>query len=256
MSNSPKILLTSPINVVKSYVIYEWLDYIKKLDYDNYEIFMVDNSPKPDFSEKIRDLGFNCVWDDPKGREARYSIASSNERTRIKFLAGDYQFFFNVECDLFPPKNIIDKLLSHDKDVVGTTYWSGLGYKTFLQLFTLYNQHTDFQKHEKIYKTRRLTFQESQLFMDGQCKPVYANGMGCILIKRWVLENILFHIEPDDTGYADSFFHRDLWRQGIENYVDTSIIPLHKNSNWDTVLNDTGHKLLSIKRNELKQMEK
>jgi len=247
LNNNPKILLASPINVVKSYVLYDWLKYIKQLDYDNYDIFLVDNSPGVQFTTAIRNMGFDCEHEWREGREARYYMAASNERIRIKFLSGEYSHLFSLECDIFPPKDIIQRLLAHDKDVVGTTYWTGHGYDTFMQLFTLYCQHTDYVSHSKIFKTRVFTFEEAQLFMDGQLKTAYANGVGCIMIKRWVLEMIKFRVDPSDTGYADSFFHRDLWENGIENFVDTSIIPQHRNSNWNTILDDTGHKKMAVK---------
>lgn len=250
--NSPKVLLVSPINIVKEYCLYEWLDYIKKLTYPELDIFLVDNSLNPAFSQKIRDLGFNCVHEPPAGREARYFMASSTERCRVKFLAGDYDFFFSLECDIFPPIDIIEKLLAHDLDVVGTTFWTDHGFNTKLQLQTIYNYHTDFEKHSKDYKVRYLTFEEAQLFMDGQCKPIYTNGIGCKLIKRWVLERFSFRLDPRDVGFTDAFFHRDIWEAGIENYVDTSIIPVHKNSNWNTILSDSGHKKMQIKRGDIK----
>lgn len=243
---NPKILLAAPINVVKSYCLFDWLETIRELDYDNYDIFLVDNSPDPSFSQKIRDLGFNCVHEPPAGRETRYFMAASNERCRVKFLSGDYSHFLSVECDNFPQKDIIQRLLAHNKDVVGTTYWTFHGYDSQLQLLTIYTLHTDYKNHKKDYKSRYLTFEEAKLFMDGQCKPIFAIGMGCILIKRWVIEKIPFRIDPLDSGMADSFFHQDLWEAGIENFVDTSIITPHRNSNWNTIIGDTGHKRLSI----------
>lgn len=248
----PKILLCSPINIVKEYCLYEWLEHIKKLTFPDIDIFLVDNSKTMQLSDSLRESGLDCVHEKPAGSEARYFMASSLERCRIKFLAGDYTHFFSLECDIFPPDDIIERLLAHDLDVVSATYWIGSGFESKLQLQTIYNQHTDYEKRTKEFKVRYLTFEEAQLFIDGQCKPMYACGIGCSLIKRSVLENIKFRIDPLDAGFADSFFHRDIWEMGINNYVDTSIIPLHRNSNWNTVLSDTGHKKMQIKRGDLK----
>ncbi len=248
MIDYPKILLTTPINIVKSYCLFDWLEMVRELDYPNYDIFLVDNSPNPEFSKKIQALGFDCAWENPRGRETRYHMTASNERTRIKFLSNpEYLFFLSLECDIFPPKNIIQRLLAHDKDVCGTTYWTFQGYDTQLQLLTNECLHKDYENHKMEWKSRYLTFSEAQLFMDGACKPAYANGIGCMLIKRWVLEKIHFRIDPLDIGHADSFFHEDLWLNGIENYVDTSIIPEHRNSNWNTILGDQGHKRMGVK---------
>ncbi len=247
-----KILLASTINIIKQYCLYEWLEHIKKLSYPDLEIFLVDNSPNPEFSQEIRDLGFNCEHEPPAGREAREFMAESLKRCQFKFLLGDYTHFFSLECDVFPPFDIIERLLAHDLDVVGTTYWTEHGFNTRMQLRTIYNSHTDFKSHVKEYKTRFLTFSEAQLFIDGRVKPAYANGIGCILIKRWVLEQIKFRVDLTDVGYADSFFHTDLWRSGISNYVDTSIIPRHVNSNWNSVASDLKHRKMQVQRGDLK----
>jgi hypothetical protein len=247
----PKVLLCSPINIVKEYCLYQWLDHIKKLTFP-VDIFLVDNSFLPSFSNKIRDLSFNCFHEKPGGREARYFMASSLERCRVKFLNKNYTHFFSLECDLFPPLDIVERLLAHDLDIVGTTYWTDHGYDTKLQLRKIYNLHTDYETHTKEFDTPYLTFEEAQSFMDGQCKPIYANGIGCTLIRRWILEDFKFRIDADNPGFADSFFHMDLWRAGIPNFVDTSIIPLHRNSNWNTVLSDTHHKKMQIVRGDIK----
>jgi hypothetical protein len=248
----PKVLLAAPINIVKEYCLYDWLETVKGLSYPNFDIFLVDNSNNASFSDKISSLGYNCVYEPPKGREAREFIAASMERCRIKFLAGDYDYLFSLECDIFPPKDIIESLLKHDLDVVGTTFWTDHGYNSKLQLQTIYNQHTDYENHTKEYKVRFLTFEEAQLFMDGKTKPMYGAGIGCVLIKRWVLEKITFRIYPDEVGFADSFFHKDIWQLGIDNHIDTSIIPVHKNSNWNTILSDTSHKKMQARRGDVK----
>ena len=248
----PKVLLAAPINISKEYCLYEWLESIQKLTYPDYEILLVDNSANKAFSEKICSLGFNCLWEPPNGREARVFMADSLEKCRVAFLNGNYDFFFSLECDIFPPLNIIERLMAHNRTIAGTTFWTDHGYNCRLQLQTIYNLHTDYKNHVKEYKVRYLTFWEAQLFMDGQCKPMYGNGLGCMLISRWVLEKIVFHVEKEEVGFADSFFHRDIWEMGIDNYVDTRIIPFHKNSNWNTVLSDAYHKKMQARQGDLK----
>jgi hypothetical protein len=251
--NEAKILLASPINIVKEYCIYDWLEMLRGLTYKNLEIFLIDNSPSPDFARKINKLGFNCVWENPGNREIRYVMCSSNERSRVKFLSGDYTHFFSLECDIFPPANIIEKLLSHNVDVAGTTYFTYQGYESKLQLRTIYPFLILESSHTKKYKVRYLSPGEAQLFMNGKLKYMYENGMGCKLLKRWVMEEIPFRIDPLDTGFADSFFSQDMWRLGIENMIDTSVIPRHRNSNWNTVANDRGHKVMGINKGVFKQ---
>lgn len=249
---NPKILLCAPINIIKEYCIYDWLNAIKKLTYPDIEIFLVDNSNNTAFSDKIRELGFNCQYEPPGNREAREFMASSLERCRIKFLSGDYDYFFSLECDIFPPNDIIEKLLAHDLDVVGVTYWTEHKYHTRLQLQGNYLYKTDFKNRTKEYRTRNLTFEEGQLFMDGTVKPIYGAGLGCVLISRDIMEQIVFRIDPDQVGYADSNFHKDIWKMGVNFYIDTSIIPKHLNSNWNTVLRDSLHKKMQEAKGNIK----
>jgi hypothetical protein len=247
----PKILLCSPINIVKEYCLYDWLDHIKKLSYP-VDIFLVDNSLNPAFSDKIRSLGYDCEHEPPDGREARYFMCNSLQKLRERFLSSDYTHFFSLECDIFPPPDITERLLAHDKDIVGTTYWYFSGYDSQLQLFKMFLWHTDYKTHKKEFRTARLTFEEAQAFMNGQCNPIYANGIGCCLIKRWLIEEFPFRVDPLDAGFPDSFFHTDLWMAGIDNFVDTSIIPTHKNSNWNTILGDNAHKKMQFVRGDIK----
>lgn len=250
----PYILLASPINIVKEYCIYDWLEMLRGLTFKNLDIFLVDNSPKPEFSEKIKSLGFDCVWENPRGREVRYVMCSSNERTRVKFLANPiYTHYFSLECDIFPPADIIERLLAHDLDVVGTTYFTYQGAESCLQLRTIYPFMVSDRKHNVSYHVRYLTFAEAQRFMDGKVKYMYENGMGCKLLKRHILEQIPFRIDPLDTGFADSFFSQDMWKMQIDNWIDTSVIVKHRNSNWNTVANDRGHKMMGVNKGIFKQ---
>jgi hypothetical protein len=248
-----KVLLVSPINIVKEYCIYDWLQMLKSLSFPDMEIFLVDNSPNADFARKIQGMGFNCVWEDPRGREIRYVMCSSNERARVKFLSGDYTHFFSLECDIFPPPDIIERLLSHDLDVVGTTYFTYQGWESRLQLRVNYPFLINEKERTAKFKVRYLTWEEAILFMDGQVKPIYENGIGCKLIKRHIIEQIPFRIDPLDTGFADSFLSQDMWRMGIENFVDTSIMVKHLNSNWNTVASDRGHKMMGINKGIFKR---
>ena len=249
----PKVLLASPVNIVKEYCLFDWLEMLRTLTYPGLEIFLIDNSPTPEFAKKINSLGFNCGYEAPRAQEIRYVMLTSMERLRVKFLSGDYTHFFMLECDIFPPPDIIEKLIAHDLDVVGTTYFTYQGYESKLQLRTIYPFLKNYRNHTISHKVRYLTWPEAQMFMDGQVKPMYENGIGCKLIKRWVLEKIAFRLDPLDTGFPDSFFSQDLWRNGIGNFIDTTIIPRHRNSNWNTIASDRGHKMMGINKGIFKQ---
>jgi hypothetical protein len=59
--------------------------------------------------------------------------------------------------------------------------------------------------------------------------PCSGAGLGCVLIKRKVLEVIQFRMEwPEQGGHCDSYFSRDVLRAGFTQKADMSVICGHK----------------------------
>lgn len=227
--DNPRVLLASPVNMIKYYILFDWLDHLASLTYDNFGIFLVDNTETPAFYKGLRNLGYDTYWVDPAGKEIRQYMAESNEVMRKKALIEDYDFLFILECDIFTPREVIERLLSHDYPVVGAAYWTGHGTQTRMQLTKLT------QINNELAINTDLTLAEAMYFMDGNCKPIFASGNGCILIHQSVLEQIKFHIVPGEKGFADAYFHQDIYQMGIMNYVDTSIDLIHYNHDWNIV---------------------
>lgn len=232
----PRVLLGCPINIVKDYCLPSWLEMIKTLSYPNYDIYLIDNSRNPNYHKKLK-YAHNVKIDyhEPAKKEARVYMAESIERIRQRSVKRRYDYLFILECDIFPPKQIIELLLCQRKPVIGTGYWTESAENTRIQLLsnTMHDIYT--------YSSRVLSFEEAIMFYDGKTKPIFANGNGCILIERAVLELLTFHVDKDQPGHADTFFHNDLFHLGIENLVDTSIIPKHWNSRWSAVPDDIKH---------------
>jgi hypothetical protein len=238
----PKVLLACPINIVKDYCIEQWMNTIKNLTYCNYDIYLVDNTRNTDYHKNLRKI-YNVSIDhvDPANKEARFYMAESIEKIRQRAVKRNYDYLFILEIDIFPPMDIIELLLAHDKDVVGASYWTGHGDESFLQLLWLQ------QTNEETYVSQFFKWPEIRKFYDGKLKKAFANGNGCILIKNHVLHQLRFRVEQNEGGHADSFFHKDLFLLGIENWIDTSIIPTHWNSRWSTMPDDAGHAILWAK---------
>ena len=236
-TNNPRVLLACPINIVKDYCMDQWIDMIKNLTYDNYDIYLVDNSKNPQYHKDLKkrhNVKISYVKPE-RNEEARYYMARSIEKIRKRAVSKGYDRLFILEVDVFPPANVIERLLVHDKQVVGATYFTGHGQKTFLQL--LKAVHLGEGKFEASF----YGWSEAAAFMNGKLNRAFANGNGCILIKREVLQQIKFHVDPDQVGHADSFFHSDIFKLGIDNWIDTSFIPVHLNSDWDTMPDDIEH---------------
>jgi hypothetical protein len=74
------------------------------------------------------------------------------------------------------------------------------------------------------------SFQELvSYFVDGDVKKVFSCGLGCVLIHRSVLKEVVFRYEEGSPVHPDSFFYADLDAKKIPVYVDTSIYCKHDN---------------------------
>ncbi len=67
---------------------------------------------------------------------------------------------------------------------------------------------------------------------DGTLQNAWANGIGCNLIHRSILEQVKFRYDKERDGLCDSWFAWDLKALGIPMYVDTSMYAYHKNKDW------------------------
>lgn len=227
--NEIKVLVVTPHNEVKNYCFDKWLDRVTNLTYPNYDILIADNSPSNKNKKKIMKAGVSCIHIKPKNKANQKYIAESHDALRNYALIKGYDFILHLESDVFPPHDIIERLLVHRKTVVSAMYFIDFGDKSHLML----------QGIENIGGTLKFTTNIEEghdiQYVDGQLKEVYACGLGCMLIHRSILEKIKFRWEEGAFAHPDSFFAADLKTLGIKQYLDTSILCHHENSSWATI---------------------
>jgi len=221
----PKILIGIPTYEGKEYILERFIERIKSFTYDNYEILFIDNSKTDDYMNRIKSLGMNCIkstWDE----RSKIRLTNAQNLMRTKFLEGDYTHLFSLEQDLIPPKDIIEQLLEHDKDVVGGWYyitetprpclsrdWTLIDMKFFPQPPLLIEMGK-----EKLMKC-------------------FLGSFGVSLIKRKVLEEIKFKVYHKFIQHADTWFYFDCEKKGFEVYVDTDLlIPHFQDYKWSKIL--------------------
>jgi hypothetical protein len=120
--------------------------------------------------------------------------------------------------------HIIEKLLSHQRDVAAGCYDIGHGSKRQLCILL-----TDNAAHHLMpYFVDKFDI----VFMNGSLQKVYNAGIGACLISRYVLEKITFRADANNSFFPDMNFARDLYDLNIPFYADTSIYLDHKNQDW------------------------
>lgn len=87
--------------------------------------FFVDNSKDDKFSKRVQKDGLPVTripWVD----KARLRMVNSRNLLRQKVLDEGYDYFLNLDQDIIPPDDIVERLIKHKKDVVTGIYFNPL----------------------------------------------------------------------------------------------------------------------------------
>lgn len=225
---NPKVLIAAPTNKVKDYCQFDWIEQVISLNYDNYSVFLSDNSYDSDFYNKIKSYDIQVSRVNPEGKSNPEYMAESHEQCRLKAIEDNYDYILHWEVDLFTDnKFIIQDLLYHNLPVVGGTYHIGIGLDSTLCAI-VFNQQGD----EEGISVHQVRLGSDLLLVDGNLKKVFSCGLGCTMIRRDVFTKIKFRHDKKQRYHPDSSFAEDCYYNKIPIYMDTSILLDHQNSQW------------------------
>jgi hypothetical protein len=225
-----KVLVGTPHNQIKNYCFDDFLANVTNLTYKNYNVLIADNSKERKNFKNIKKVGVQSVYVRPRQNVNQQYIAYSHEELREAALRGGYDFLLHLESDVFPPKDIIERLLVHQLPVVSAPYFIDEGHKSHLMIQEIED------RGDLVRETRNIDGGKDILFMDGTVKEVYSAGLGACLIHKDILKQFKFRYEKGAPVHPDSFFAADLNMLGIKQYIDTSFLCQHRNSSWANVL--------------------
>lgn len=233
-----KILVGTLFSEVKDYAIRDWYKNVCSFTYTGFDFCAVDNSKDKKYHKKI----FNYFSEHKKNsninkitvlhtpridKDSEIFMAFSANELRRHFLKNDYDVLIYNECDVFPPHDIIERLLSYDKEIISALFFTG-DKKTSYPMISDVNYY--FNKTLIPLRGYLETF-----YNIGEVeipKQVMSAGLGCALIYRNIIEQIPF--KPDATlkFHHDTLFFKDVWEAGIENYY-VPVMCRHENQTWD-----------------------
>jgi hypothetical protein len=239
MNQFPRVLISAPTALAKKYCFEEWLDNVMQLSYPNFNVVLFDNTNDGGkFTEYMNEYHKNN-----HNSEKFYAVNSlkinnffsssiiekmclSHNDCRKYMLHNNYDYLLHLETDVFPEKDVIEKLMFHKKKVVGAIYYrdEGLYRKPMIQKFI--------EPLPNHIKSINLEPNEDTCFIDGTLKKVSHVGLGCVLIENKVLKKIPFRFEKNIEMHPDTFFAEDCLRNAIPIYADTSLICRHENEDW------------------------
>ncbi len=243
--HQPKILIGCPASDYHQYCTKEYLHGLRSLTY-NPDIFLVDNSPTISFFtflEKEKIPAVRACFDIP---DVKQKIAASRNVLRKKILDEGYDYFFSLEQDVIPQKNVIETLLQHKKPIVSGVYYSYFPVLGRQQLFPVAYRWLTKEEQEDMQTNKHLlekinpvlyeelqqnSFDFSKVRMKlkpeevekPQLLKVKQCGLGCLLIHRDALEKITFRIDETTDGFDDATFCDDALALGYDLFLDTRV---------------------------------
>ena len=208
----PRVLVGCPTSWHKEYCLMKYIETAKGLTYPNYDILLVDNSEDDIYSKKIKNLGIPVIKG-PWFESARDRIVASRNILREKAIEG-YDYLLSLEQDVIPPKDIIERLLSHKKDIVSGVYYT-IKEKALRPLLVVKKGETlHYLDSEKLLAYKDLL-------------EVAICGLGCVLISSKTLSLISFRYVKDNKSFDDFWFCKDSINKGFKIYADTSVVCNH-----------------------------
>ena len=105
---NPKILVGIPVYYCIEYCINDLLDRLRNLEYDNYDLLVIDNSKTNDFFEKLKkEKEIILIKDNINEEKNKLRLISSRNKILDYALEKDYEYVLMIDADVMPPKNII-----------------------------------------------------------------------------------------------------------------------------------------------------
>ncbi len=212
-----KVLVAAPLCEWYDYCWEEFSSRLKELTYEDYDLFFVENSLGNGFYEKVKAQGFNVVKSEHLHR-IRDMVTRDHNIIREKVLNEEYDYLLILDQDVIPPKDVIEKLMAHNKDVVSALYF---GHHDINGVAKVMPFAWVFSKEIKDWNNTGYLV-EDEIWMPKLFKIAFA-GMGCILIKREVLEKVKFRYSLEMDAWDDRWLGVDVWENGFEYYLDNNV---------------------------------
>lgn len=213
--NWPKVLAGAPVSDMHSYCFDRYIKALKGLSYSNYDICLVDNSKDDTFFNKVKQIEGIEAKRIEYCEKARERMVNARNLLRQKVLDEGYDYFFNLDQDVIPPKDVLERLIAHKKEIITGLYFNPIrmpdGKSVIVPVV------------RKKVKGTKVTFFSLEEVEAPRLIEVGNLGTGCILIHRNVLEKIKFRYDPNKTSFDDSWFAYDAQKLGFKLYCDTGV---------------------------------
>jgi GT2 family glycosyltransferase len=258
----PRVLLATPVSQRHAHLLDEWLLSLNNLNYP-IDVLLIDTTPETaDYYELLQTKVvqgkpikvIRFPWD--YSNYIVQHLAYAREKIREYFLENNYEFLMSLDDDIFLPEWGIERLLSYNKDCVGfyvhiydlasqvpcifksgeIIMGKGLEFYSFAEI-DAYRDFIDRMELDKLSDTEKLLipFVVKDKFFPRLFKP-YATNLGCLLIKKAVLEKVPFRTHDTFIFGEDLWWFNEANDKRFEFWCDCRHRCLHKNTEWATIM--------------------
>jgi cellulose synthase/poly-beta-1,6-N-acetylglucosamine synthase-like glycosyltransferase len=223
---NPRILVAAPQSDEKNYCFEEWVMNVRRFIYpnDKIDILLCDNSKSEKNVSKIRNMGIECIYVKPQGKDIRELLAECHNLCLEYAKYYNYDYLFHLETDIFPAPNIIEQLLIHKKEIICGLYniFNGAYREPSIRLVEKKNDG-----YMRAYGILR-----NYTLINEPLMKVYSGALGCTLIHKSIFNEIKFRGVIGEAQFPDTWFAQDMLQKKIPIYVSTKNICKHFNQNW------------------------
>jgi len=259
----PKVLLSCPTSDRHKHLLKKWIKHLNSLTYDNFDVLLVDTTSENDNyfkrlqKQKVKGKEIKVMkhlWDIKKNHPLQM-LAHVREKIRLYFLEKNYDYLFFLDDDIFIPKNGIQRLLAYNKDHVGfythvfykphrvpcilksgeIIMGKGLEYYSFAEI-SCYKRFVHKFQQKKLSHEEKLLI--PFLIKDNQFPwlfKTYAVNLGCLMIKKKVLEKCQFRTHPTFIWGEDLWYYSEANDKGFEFWCDSFVRARHENTDWSII---------------------
>lgn len=148
------------------------------------------------------------------------------KRGRDLFLSGPYDAMLVIESDVIPPENTLTRLLALDADIAYGCY---MFQSNVVNVLERYKQPA---RNIGESLTVRGLWPAAKRQGIVECSGA---GLGCVLIRRRVLEAVPFKPVDGTSGHCDWVWTEDAYRAGFTMKADTMVVCGHKLPNEEVL---------------------
>lgn len=238
---NPKVLVAAPVFDGMKYCIKKFITSVRNFSYDNFDFLLVDNSSNRDFSKNLeKNFGVDIIYLKLGDISGMKKVVRSRNRIFSYAVENNYDYVLMMDSDVIAPADIIERLLTHGKDVVSGLYF-GLfnvnGKQSIRPVAWKCLTEDEWEevkdrlmsgivkKREDI--RRNLTDEEIN---SEELQEVIIPSAGCMLVSRDIFSKFKYGLldVPGNLNTGDDiYFCRKLREDEIKLYCDPSVKCMH-----------------------------